>query len=122
MKIDYYTTSSYCRVCNFCCRKLDIYIMFWGPAAELAEFLKALYFRRMKTWMLHTLNIYQDASGYQVSLSHMSNVLDLIFMVECLLEKKVKIFIRLQKFKILVVYWYEVGVVVVIRRHLVFTL
>ena len=96
--------------------------MFWGPAAELAEFLKALYFRRMKTWMLHTLNIYQDASGYQVSLSHMSNVLDLIFMVECLLEKKVKIFIRLQKFKILVVYWYEVGVVVVIRRHLVFTL
>ena len=49
-------------------------------AAALANFLKALYFRRWKTWMLHTL--YIDASCYEVSVSHMSNVLDLIFMVQ----------------------------------------
>ena len=49
-------------------------------AAVLANFLKALYFRRWKTWMLHTL--YIDASCYEVSVSHMSNVLDLIFMVQ----------------------------------------
>ena len=49
-------------------------------AAMLAHFLKALYFRRWKTWMLHTL--YVDASCYEVSVSHMSNVLDLIFMVQ----------------------------------------
>ncbi|XP_071138228.1 fibronectin type 3 and ankyrin repeat domains protein 1-like [Mytilus edulis] len=49
-------------------------------AAALANFLKALYFRRWKTWMLHIL--YMDASFYEVSASHMSNVLDLIFMVQ----------------------------------------
>ena len=49
-------------------------------AAVLANFLKALFFRRWKTWMLHTL--YIDASCYEVSVSHMSNVLDLIFMVQ----------------------------------------
>ena len=47
-------------------------------AAVLANFLKPLYFRWWKTWMLHTL--YMDASCYEVSVSHMSNVLDLIFM------------------------------------------
>ena len=47
-------------------------------AAALAHFLKALYFRRWKTWMLHTLY----ASCYEVSVSHRSNVLDLIFMVQ----------------------------------------
>ena len=51
-----------------------------AAAAALAHFLKALYFRRWKTWMLHTL--YIDASCYEVSVSHMSNVLDLIFMVQ----------------------------------------
>ena len=51
-----------------------------AAAAVLAHFLKALYFRRWKTWMLHTL--YIDASCYEVSVSHMSNVLDLIFMVQ----------------------------------------
>ena len=51
-----------------------------ATAAALAHFLKALYFRRWKTWMLHTL--YIDASCYEVSVSHMSNVLDLIFMVQ----------------------------------------
>ena len=51
-----------------------------AAAAALANFLKALYFRRWKTWMLHTL--YIDASCYEVSVSHMSNVLDLIFMVQ----------------------------------------
>ena len=51
-----------------------------ATAAALANFLKALYFRRWKTWMLHTL--YIDASCYEVSVSHMSNVLDLIFMVQ----------------------------------------
>ena len=61
-----------------------------AAAAVLAHFLKALYFRGWKTWMLHTL--YIDASFYEVSASHMSNVLDLIFMVQWLLEKKVKMF------------------------------
>ena len=51
-----------------------------AAAAILANFLKALYFRRWKTWMLHTL--FMDASCYEVSISHMSNVLDLIFMVQ----------------------------------------
>ena len=50
------------------------------PAAVLAHFLKAIYFRRWKTWMLHIL--YIDASCYEVSVSHMSIVLDLIFMVQ----------------------------------------
>ena len=49
-------------------------------AAMLAQFLKALYFRRCETWMLHIL--YMVASCYEVSVSHMSNVLDLIFMVQ----------------------------------------
>ena len=49
-------------------------------AAALAYYLKALYFRRWKTWMLHTL--YIDASCYEASTSHMSNVIDLIFMVQ----------------------------------------
>ena len=62
------------------------------PAA-LAHFLKGLYFRRWKTLMLHTL--YIDASCYEVSVSHMSNVLDLIFMVQWPLEKKFKIFLML---------------------------
>ena len=51
-----------------------------ATAAALANFFKALYFRGWKTWMLHTL--YIDASCYEVSVSHMSNVLDLIFMVQ----------------------------------------
>ena len=51
-----------------------------SAAAVLANFLKALYLSRLKTWMLHTL--YMDASCYEVSVSHMSNVLDLIFMVQ----------------------------------------
>ena len=51
-----------------------------ATVAALAQFLKALYFRRWNTWMLHTL--YIDASCYEVSVSHMSNVLDLIFMVQ----------------------------------------
>ena len=49
-------------------------------AAVLAHFLKAIYFRSWKTWMLHIL--YIDAPCYEVSVSHMSNVLDLIFMVQ----------------------------------------
>ena len=61
-----------------------------ATAAALANFLKSLYFRRWNTWMFHTL--YMDASCYDVSISHMSNILDLIFMVQWLLEKKVKIF------------------------------
>ena len=51
-----------------------------ATAAALANFLKALYFRGWKTWMLHTL--YIVASCYKVSVSHMSMVLDLIFMVQ----------------------------------------
>ena len=65
----------------------------------LAKFFKAIYFRRLKTWMLHTL--YIDASCYIVYVSHMSNVLDLIFMVQCLLEKKVKIFCNV-KFSLII--------------------
>ena len=61
-----------------------------GAMAMLANFLKPLYFRRLKTWMLHTL--YIDASCYEVSVSHMSNVLYLIFMVQQLLEKKLRFF------------------------------
>ena len=49
-------------------------------AAALANFLEALYFGGWKSWMLHTLYIH--SSCYEVSVSHMSNVLDLIFMVQ----------------------------------------
>ena len=51
-----------------------------GAAAGLANILKDFFFRKWKTWRLHTL--YIDASCYEVSVSHMSNVLDLIFMVQ----------------------------------------
>ena len=51
-----------------------------AAAAVLANFLKTLYFRRWKSWMLHTL--YMDASCYEVSISRVSNVLDLIYMVQ----------------------------------------
>ena len=61
--------------------------------AVLANFLKALYFRRWKTWMLHTL--YIDSSCYEVSICHMTIVLDLIFMIKWLLEKKLKFFVML---------------------------
>ena len=64
-----------------------------ATTAALANFLKASYFRRWKTWMLHTL--YMDASCYDVSVSHMSNDLDFIFMVQWLLEKKFRCFIML---------------------------
>ena len=61
-----------------------------ATAAVLAHFLKAIYFRRWKTWMLHIL--YIDASCYEISISHMSIVLDLIFMVQWPLNKKIQIF------------------------------
>ena len=49
-------------------------------AVALSKFLKDLCFKRWKTWMVHTL--YMDASCYEVSVSHMSKVLDFIFMVQ----------------------------------------
>ena len=64
------------------------------PAAALANFLKALYFRRWKSWMLYTL--YIEAPCYEVSVSHMSNVLDLIFMFQWPLKKKVQIFCNVE--------------------------
>ena len=79
-----YSVILFCRACDFCHRKLDIVAA--ATTATLATILKALYFGRWKTWMLHTL--YMNASCYEVSVSHMSNVLDLIFMVQWLLEKK----------------------------------
>ena len=59
-----------------------------AAATALVHFLKALYFRRRTTWMLHTLNT--DALSLEVSVCHMSIVLELIFMVQWLLEKKLK--------------------------------
>ena len=44
--------------------------------------------------MLHTL--YMVASCYEDSVGHMSNVLDLFFMVQLLLEQKVKIFCNVE--------------------------
>ena len=62
-------------------------------AATLANFFKGLYFRRWKTWMLHTL--YIDALCYKVSVCHMFIVLDIIFIIQWLLEKKLRCFVML---------------------------
>ena len=69
-------------------------------AAALANFLKALYFRRWKTWMLHTLHI--DSSCHEVSISHLSNVLDWPhFHGSVTTWKKVKIFCNV-KFSLII--------------------
>ena len=64
-----------------------------GDLVSLINFLKALYFRGWKTWMLHTL--YIDAVCYEVSvrLTCPLSLTSDIFMVQRLLEKKFRFFV-----------------------------
>ena len=74
----------------FFCRKLDIGIVIrrW-----LANFWKALYFKRWKTWMLHTL--YIDASCYEVSSVTCQMSLTSFSWFSDHLKKKFKFFVML---------------------------
>ena len=57
-----------------------------ATAAALDNFLKALYFRRWKTWMLNTL--YIDALCYEIFVCHMTIFLEFNFMVQYYLKRR----------------------------------
>ena len=62
-----------------------------SDTAGLANYLTALYFRRWKTCLLHTLNL--NAFCFEFSICNMSIIL--IFMVQWLLKKKLGFFVVL---------------------------